>query len=392
MNAADARTVLTDRKSILRTERLALYAALAFFVIMAVIAMLSGGEEVLAAIKSLTVIQVLGLLGLSLINYAGRMLRWHLFSRRLELDVSLAHNSLYYLAGFALTTTPAKAGEALRLWFLKRGHNIRYARSAVLLVADRLSDMGGTVILVAASVTIVGTYVELSILAILGAIVMTALFLKPVWGMQIINFTYAKVNRAPRLFGQMRHMLRQAAKLADIPTYGGALILSAIGWFAEGFAFYWLLQLLGADVSLGAAIFIFSFSMIVGAVAMLPGGLGGTEATMIGFLTALGVDLDITIAATAVIRGTTLWFAGRVGFVAMRGARRVGACRVGAHHPLLLWPHARRRPARGHGAGRGGGRGAFRQSGRGAGGGPPRAADACGRRRRADRGGDRPGG
>ncbi len=324
MNAADARTILTDRRSILRTERMALYAAVGFFVIMAVIAMLSGGEEVWAAIKSLTALQVAGLLGLSLINYASRMLRWQLFSNRLDLGVSLGRNCLYYVAGFALTATPAKAGEALRLWFLKRGHGIRYARSAIILVADRMSDMGGTVILVAASVAIVGTYVELSIIAIVGAIVMTALFLRPTWGMMIINFAYARINRWPRLFGQLRHMLRQAAKLADIPTYGGALLLATAGWFAEGFAFYWLLQILGADVSLGAAVFIFSFSMIVGALAMLPGGLGGTEATMIGFLTALGVELEITIAATAVIRGTTLWFAVLLGFIAMPVAMRLG--------------------------------------------------------------------
>ncbi|MEN8723550.1 MAG: lysylphosphatidylglycerol synthase transmembrane domain-containing protein [Alphaproteobacteria bacterium] len=323
MNAADARTILTDRRSILRTERMALYAAVAFFVIMAVVAILTGGEEVWAAIKSLTLLQVAGLLGLSLINYAGRMLRWQLFSNRLGLGVPLARNCLYYVAGFALTATPAKAGEALRLWFLKRGHGIRYARSAIILVADRMSDMGGTVLLVAASVTMVGTYIELTILAVIGAVVMTALFLKPTWGMVIINFTYARVQRAPRLFGQLRHMLRQAAKLADIPTYGGALLLAVVGWFAEGFAFFWLLDILGADISLGAAVFIFSFSMIVGALAMLPGGLGGTEATMIGLLTAMGVELEITIAATAVIRGTTLWFAVLLGFIAMPVAMRM---------------------------------------------------------------------
>jgi uncharacterized protein (TIRG00374 family) len=63
--------------------------------------------------------------------------------------------------------------------------------------------------------------------------------------------------------------------------------------------------------------------MIVGALSMLPGGLGSTEATMIGLLLALGVDFDRALVATAVIRLTTLWFGTGLGALALPFALRL---------------------------------------------------------------------
>ena len=76
------------------------------------------------------------------------------------------------------------------------------------------------------------------------------------------------------------------------------------------------------------AIFVLSFSMIVGAVSMLPGGLGSTEVTAVVMLTALGVNLDAAVASTALVRVTTFWFAVGIGVgllpVAIGAATRSG--------------------------------------------------------------------
>ena len=83
----------------------------------------------------------------------------------------------------------------------------------------------------------------------------------------------------------------------------------------ECFALYILLIELGANVTMQQAIFVFTFSMLVGAISMLPGGLGSTEATMFALLTIAGVEADTALAATAIIRATTLWFAVLLGFL-----------------------------------------------------------------------------
>lgn len=141
----------------------------------------------------------------------------------------------------------------------------------------------------------------------------------------MIDAAYDRIGRWPRLFAGLRHMARQTARLFDPPLLALALAVGVLGWFAECLALFWLVETLGGSITLRAAVFVFAFSMMVGAVSMLPGGLGGTEVTMFALLTAAGVAPDIALAATAVIRATTLWFAVALGGLtlpfALRAAR-----------------------------------------------------------------------
>ena len=66
---------------------------------------------------------------------------------------------------------------------------------------------------------------------------------------------------------------------------------------------------MGADVGLARAVAIFTFATLAGGLTGAPGGLGGAEAAMIALLTLDGRAAETAIAATAVIRLTTLWFA-----------------------------------------------------------------------------------
>lgn len=281
-----------------------------------------GGHEVLHLLGRLGLASVAALLGLSLVNYAARALRWHLFSRRVGVELSLARDALYFIAGFALTVTPGKLGEALRLWLLRRGHGYRYERTASLLVADRLSDSAGVAFLCVVGAVSFADRLAGAVVALVLVVAVTFVLFNPWLTIRIVNLVYARVGRWPRLFARLRTMVRALARLASWRVYGLGLVLAVLGWLAEATALYILLGVLGAHVTMMQSVFVFTFSMLVGAVAMLPGGLGGTEVSMAALLVALGVQLDVAIAATAVIRATTLWFAVGLGFLALPLALR----------------------------------------------------------------------
>ena len=99
-------------------------------------------------------------------------------------------------------------------------------------------------------------------------------------------------------------------------------IFGLIGWAAEGYAFHYLLGLMGAEIALPRAVLIFTFATLAGGLTGAPGGVGGAEAAMVALLSLDGVPLDISIPATAVIRLTTLWFALLIGLVAFPLAER----------------------------------------------------------------------
>jgi uncharacterized protein (TIRG00374 family) len=272
---------------------------------------------------SLPLLLLLCLLGLSLVNYTVRAWRWSMLCTQLGFNVPWPKNTLYYISGYALTATPGKAGEAVRLWWLKTGHEVPYVRSLPVMLADRLLDMWAVFILVLLSFSGFAAYWWQGV--VVGAIVigvsMPVLFPRSL--MPFVDSTYRIAPRRARLIVRARRTLRAMESLNSLRVYVLTLVPTIAGWFAEGLALFLLLQYFGAEITLASAVFVFSFSMIVGAVSMLPGGLGSTEATMILLLRALDVPLDSALAATAIVRVTTFWFAVGIGAACMPFAIRV---------------------------------------------------------------------
>lgn len=301
----------------------------AFVVVLAGISLYAGTDQVWAHVRALPAGLILAMLGLSLINYGLRAWRWHWFGQGLGVTIPFGRNLLYFVAGFALTTTPGKAGEALRLWLIERCHGYAYERITPMFVGDRFSDMVAILLLCLAGVGAFSGYANITAIAAVVLVLVLIPFLRPSLLMRLVLIAYAMLGgRWPRLFAKLRVALRETARLFTFRLFGLGLLAALIGWCAEAWAFALLLQALGADVSVQQAVFIFTFAMIAGTIAMLPGGLGGTEAVMIGLLAAIGVGFDTALVATAVIRLTTLWFATGLGFVVlpwtMRLARRGG--------------------------------------------------------------------
>jgi uncharacterized protein (TIRG00374 family) len=91
-----------------------------------------------------------------------------------------------------------------------------------------------------------------------------------------------------------------------------AVGLGLISWLGEGIGFFIILIGLGVPPTMetaAIAIFILSFSTVVGAISALPGGLGAAEASISGMLILLlGLDAGTAAAATLLIRFATLWF------------------------------------------------------------------------------------
>jgi uncharacterized protein (TIRG00374 family) len=125
------------------------------------------------------------------------------------------------------------------------------------------------------------------------------------------------VRRWPRLFVRARRAVRALQRLAHPRAFGTALLLATAGWWAEAASFSLLLTALGAHLRAMECAFVFAFGMLVGAISVLPGGLGSTEATMIGLLASQGVPFATALVATAVVRLTTLWFAVVLGMLAL---------------------------------------------------------------------------
>ena len=334
-NAPPADRVASDSaRSLWVRRRWFLFAVAAVYVACGVIAFRLLDRSTLERTLSLPLTLAAALLGLSLVNYLFRAWRWLVLSSFLGFKVPPLRNVLYYLSGYALTSTPGKAGEAVRLWFLNAGHGVPYARSMAIMLADRALDMWAVVILVLVCITDFSSHLwqVLAVVAIILVVSVPIVF--PRLFMPLLGLCLRLAPKRRRLWAKARRAIHSMAELSHWRTYGLTLMPSVAGWAAEGLALYLLLRFFGAEVSALNAIFVFSFSMIVGAASMLPGGLGSTEVTAVVLLTALGVPFDAAVASTALVRVTTFWFAVGIGVsllpVAISAASKSGEIRLAA--------------------------------------------------------------
>ncbi|WP_296765481.1 lysylphosphatidylglycerol synthase transmembrane domain-containing protein [Sediminimonas sp.] len=328
----DGRDSMTDdtptpplaRRPVARWRDIALMAVLVVLVVagLAGLAAATGWEQTVAQLSRLGLVQIAVLLLLSCVNYGLRGLRWHLFARRLGLPVTPLQSLRHFWGGFAMVVTPGRVGEVIRLRWIGRETGWRIERTAPMVVADRASDMVAMGLLLGLAVALSSTSIAMALpvagLALAGAYLVT----RPRLLRGLAEGFYGLTGLLPRLVVRVRLAARSLGRFSNPWVLLAATGLGMCGWLAEGVAFHLLMGWMGFETGLWKATLIFVFSTLAGGLTGAPGGLGGAEGAMVALLLVEGVPMETAIAATAVIRVTTLWFAIIVGFIAFPIAER----------------------------------------------------------------------
>jgi glycosyltransferase 2 family protein len=251
------------------------------------------------------------LLGLSLLNYALRFVRWHMYLLALGARVSWWRDLWIYLAGFAFTVSPGKAGEAVRSVYL-RENGIPWSQSLATLTLERVLDLIAMVMLAALAIQVFADYAW-------AALVVVVLIGASLFGMthpRMVRWLLAwlpTTGRVGKLAQGGAAILNDSRSLLAPARLIAGLTLGLIAWAAEALGFWFLLDWLGVGSDPLHAIGIYAVSMLAGALSFLPGGIGGAEAAMVTLILASGAVLSTAVVATVICRATTLWFAVVIG-------------------------------------------------------------------------------
>lgn len=259
---------------------------------------------------------IAGILCLSLFNYLLRFVRWHWFLSRLGHHIPRRRHLLIYFAGFSLTMSPGKAGEALRSLYL-RPLGVGYGASLAALFAERLLDLLAIAVLAVAIVAGQPAYRPLFIgvlAAVLGLAVAVGL---PHWNRQL-RLLAARVPRRLRgmAVGLVQAQLVSRQLLRPNLLVPGVL-LGVLAWTAQGYVLYVVAHQFGLDLVPPTAISIYALAILASvAVFFVPTGMGGTEAAMTALLVAFGAPFKTALLTTVLCQLSTLWFAVLLGMVA----------------------------------------------------------------------------
>lgn len=289
-------------------------------------------DRTLAAMGKLDTRWWLAILALSLFNYALRFARWHGYLRWLGDRVGAARDGLIYIAGFALTTTPGKAGEGMRSIYLAR-HGVPYAHSLAAFFAERFIDLLAIALLAMLVLIAFSNYIWW----VLAPLIVLAGLLVAIRQRRLLVLMQRRTAHPEGKLQTLLHGLVSAwdhafALLGHRPLYAG-LGVGLLAWAAEGVSLYVIAYGLDIELALTTAIGIYALSMLVGALSFIPGGLGSTEAVMVLLLKLTGVDATTALAITLIARVATLWFAVVLGLLCLAAIELDRRRAVSATHP-----------------------------------------------------------
>ncbi|MEX1012798.1 MAG: lysylphosphatidylglycerol synthase transmembrane domain-containing protein [Waddliaceae bacterium] len=273
----------------------------------------AGWDKVLYAFGSLGFSGFAFVCALSFCCYAFRFLRWHYYLTLLGYHIPIFSNFRIYLAGFALSATPAKSGEGIRSVLL-RNHGVKYQESVAVFISERLFDMM-TVFLITACGLI--QYPSLRPIASVafGLIIFMMVLIQSEKLLSVIKrlcdrFLPEKFSKPIDFIFEMFTTFRICFSLK---TIGLSLIMGFISWGFEVVGLFFIANVIAGGPHFFAILLTLGASLLAGSLTFLPGGIGGTEATMVHLLTTYSLSFADAIAITLAFRLCTLWFATIVG-------------------------------------------------------------------------------
>jgi uncharacterized protein (TIRG00374 family) len=308
------------------TRRLAVGLLFGFLVVLA-LALVGDLKQVGAQVLAFRWELFPVVIAFTLFNYFLRFLKWHFYLGEIGVtNLSYRESARLFVAGFPLAVTPGKVGEALKGVWLNQKSGVPIAKGVSVVVAERISDGMAVLLLSTLGVIAYPQYwpgFAIILAGLLGVILVSQIRPLALWLLGIVD----RIPLVKRISGQLHEfyegsfaLFRPKATLVGIGT-------GLVSWLGEGIGMYVILLGLGVPPgwqTLSIAVFVLSFSTVIGAVSALPGGLGAAEASITGMLVLLlGIPTDIAAAATLLIRFATLWFGVSLGLIVWAFSREL---------------------------------------------------------------------
>jgi uncharacterized protein (TIRG00374 family) len=284
--------------------------------------------QVVAVVRGFSLRAAAVVSGLVVLGLALRAVRWQLYTRILGLGIPAAPSIFAFVAGFAFTATPGKVGEVVKSFLLKRRFDVPLSSTAASLLVERVTDLLAILLLAMVGLARGGLGGGPLALGVEGGSAWLLIAGVLALGFAIAFLANARLRRSmlivlsrlpglARLTSALPSLLDSSRQLlTPVPLVAG-LALATAAWSCEALALDLILDALGVEVPRAGAFFAFAASSLLGVLSMLPGGLGGFEATMVILLGRIGVTKSIAVAATLLFRLGTLWLVSCLGLLVL---------------------------------------------------------------------------
>ena len=284
----------------------------------------SDSQKILDNLLAVNIRDYLLFVGFWSLGVLARIIRWHLYMRRLESGISFARNTLYFLAGMSMLLSPGRLGEVIRSPLIKRDYGVPVSKTASVVLVERFHDMLASVLII--SLALVAADLPKTILAVPVAVVVAVtivvlnkkLIVSILQKMKEVKLINRAIPYADESFETASDLLKPRRFVVSALLTMGVVLSEAVG-------FYFLLNSLGVStLDFATLTAILHSSSFLGAVSLVPAGFGVVEAGLSGLLLLNGVSEDVGFGAAVLLRIVATGLFSVIGLVCLKALRPTG--------------------------------------------------------------------
>jgi len=290
----------------------------------AILVALAGWDEFRDRLAAFPAALIVPLLLLSGANYVLRYWRWERYLRSFGVELPQRDSLVLYFASYVMVITPGKIGEVFKAGILRERFAVPLAIGLPVVLAERIFDFMAVLLLAAVGLLFwSGPLAGITTGLLVAALVPAALIALRTDRVQAILMAWATRTPLLRTYQlELKDSLESLDRLLAPRAAMSALAISTTAWACECVSFWLVCRGLELPVGVMPGFFVYAAGTLVGSLSFLPGGLGGTEATIIWLLTTLGIPAASGVSAAFIVRLATLWLAVLLGFAVFLPNRR----------------------------------------------------------------------
>jgi glycosyltransferase 2 family protein len=273
-------------------------------------------EDVITAFYQFELILLLPLLLLSFLNYITRFYKWDYYLSIVNVKLKKADSFSIFMSGLIMSVTPGKVGELLKSYLVKEVTGTPISKTAPIIFAERVTDFISLLL-----ITIVGAFIfdyggQITIFVSLFFLILIVIISNRKIALIILNLL-ERIKFLKKHILNIHTAYESSYLLLKPKPLFSMTLLSLVSWGFECLGYYIILLNFNIDFGLFWAFFSYSFATIIGAISMLPGGLGVTEGSLTFMLIKENISKNVAFATTFIVRVVTLWFAVLVGVISV---------------------------------------------------------------------------
>ncbi len=235
-----------------------------------------------------------------------KFFRWHLYIKKLNIDVSFFTDLKVFLCGLAMSITPVKFGYTIKNYIIENITKVPFKKTLSATFAEIYVDF-----LILSMISLFGMFYlqKISTIGLVSVVAFSIIFYPNIFKKIFLQLR----SILPYTIRKYYSVIKSMVSFFSIRLFTEVVFITIIAWISEGISLSLILKGFGYNVSILKTTVVFGFSTLVGSLSMLPGGLIVSDLTLFGLLNFIGIPAYISLPTTILARICTLWLSVIIG-------------------------------------------------------------------------------